>query len=64
MIRLLPPLILLLLGLVAAFLIDGTAGTAVTVFLVGSALVVAVSTVFYEIGRSEDRERERERRRP
>jgi hypothetical protein len=62
MIRLLPTLILLLLGLLAALLIDGTAGTAITVFLVGSAVVVAVSTVFYEIGRSEDRERERERR--
>ena len=59
MIRLLPTLILLLLGLLAALLIDGTAGTAITVFLVGTAVVVAVSTVFYEIGRSEDRERER-----
>jgi hypothetical protein len=59
MIRALPSLILLLLGLIAALLFDGTAGTAITVFLVGSALVVAVSTVFYEVGRSEDRERER-----
>jgi hypothetical protein len=63
MIRALPTLILLLLGLIAALVFDGTTGTAITVFLVGSALVVAVSTVFYEVGRSEDRERERERQR-
>ncbi len=56
-----PSAALLLLGVGAALLFDGTTGTAITVFLVGSALVVAVSTVFYAIGRSEDRDRERER---
>ena len=56
-----PSAALLLLGVAAALLFDGTTGTAITVFLVGSALVVAVSTVFYAIGRSEDRDRERER---
>jgi ABC-type nickel/cobalt efflux system permease component RcnA len=63
MIRALPTLILLLLGLAAALIFDGTTGTAITVFLVGTAVVVAVSTVFYVVGRSEDRERERERQR-
>jgi hypothetical protein len=63
MIRALPTLILLLLGLAAALIFDGTTGTAITVFLIGSAVVVAVSTVFYAVGRSEDRERERERQR-
>jgi membrane protein implicated in regulation of membrane protease activity len=34
------------------------------IVLLGVALVVAVSAVFYEVGASEDRERRRERREP
>ncbi len=41
-----------------AVLVDGTAGTAIAIFLVGVGCVVAVSTVFWYIGRSEDRDRD------
>jgi hypothetical protein len=59
MIRLvLPPLLLIALGAAAAALINGTAGTAIAILLVGSGCVVAVSLVFWQIGRSEDRDRE------
>jgi hypothetical protein len=36
------------------------AATVVAIVLMGSAAVIAVSLVFYAVGRSEDRERERE----
>jgi hypothetical protein len=59
MIRLvLPPLLLIALGAAAAVLIEGTAGTAIAIMLVGTGCVVAVSLVFWEIGRSEDRDRD------
>jgi hypothetical protein len=54
----LPPLLLIALGAAAAVLIEGTAGTAIAILLVGSGCVVAVSLVFWQIGRSEDRDRE------
>jgi hypothetical protein len=54
----LPPLLLIALGAAAAVLIEGTAGTAIAIMLVGSGCVVAVSLVFWEIGRSEDRDRD------
>jgi uncharacterized membrane protein YuzA (DUF378 family) len=55
------PAVLVIAGVVVAVLAGGsTAGTAVAVTLVGIAAVVAVSLVFYAVGRSEDRERERE----
>jgi hypothetical protein len=54
----LPPLLLIALGAAAAVLIEGTAGTAMAIMLVGSGCVVAVSLVFWQIGRSEDRDRE------
>jgi hypothetical protein len=53
----LPPLLLIALGAAAAALIDGTAGTAVAIFLVGTGCVLAVSLVFWHIGRGEDRDR-------
>lgn len=54
----LPPLLLIALGAAAAVLIKGTAGTAIAIMLVGSGCVVAVSLVFWQIGRSEDRDRD------
>ncbi len=64
MIRLaLPPLLLIALGAAVAALVEGTAGTAIAIVLVGSGCVIAVSLVFWEIGRSEDRERESRSRR-
>jgi hypothetical protein len=57
----LPPLLLVALGAAAAVVIPGTAGTAVAIVLVGTGCVVAVSLVFWAVGRSEDEERERRR---
>jgi hypothetical protein len=54
---------LALAGAVVAVLAgDSTAGTVAAIVLVGSAAVIAVSLVFYAVGRSEDRAREAERR--
>jgi hypothetical protein len=54
----LPSLIPIVLGAVVAALFEGTAANAIAIFLIGVGCVVAVSTVFWWIGRSEDRERE------
>jgi hypothetical protein len=54
----LPSLIPIVLGAVVAALFVGTAANAIAIFLIGVGCVVAVSTVFWWIGRSEDRERE------
>ncbi len=54
----LPPLLLIALGAAAAVLIEGTAGTAVAILLIGIGCVVAVSAVFWRIGASEDRDRQ------
>ena len=53
----LPPLLLIALGAAAAALVPGRAGTAAAIVLVGTGCVVAVSTLFWVIGRGEDRER-------
>jgi hypothetical protein len=53
------PLLLIALGAAAALLIPGTAGTAVAIVLVGTGCVVAVSLMFWLVGRSEDEERRR-----
>jgi hypothetical protein len=53
----LPPLLLIVAGAAVAVLADGTTANAVAIFLVGVGCVVAVSAVFWQIGRSEDRER-------
>ncbi len=55
----LPPLLLVALGAAAAVLIPGTAGTAAAIVLVGSGCVIAVSLLFWQVGRSEDEDRER-----
>jgi uncharacterized membrane protein YfcA len=54
----LPSVLLVVLGALVALLFDGTATNAIAIFLIGVGCVVAVSTVFWRIGRSEDRERE------
>jgi hypothetical protein len=41
-------------------IVGGTAGKAVGISLIGFAVVGAVSLVFLAVGRSEDRERERD----
>jgi hypothetical protein len=56
--RVLAPLLLIALGAAAAALIEGTTGTAIAIMLVGTGCVLAVSMVFWEIGRSEDRDRD------
>ena len=54
----LPPLLLILAGAAVVALADGTTAQALGIFLIGVGCVVAVSAVFWRIGRSEDRERE------
>ncbi len=55
----LPPLVLIALGAIAGVALPGKAGTAAAIVLVGTGCVVAVSLVFWEVGRSEDEERAR-----
>jgi len=55
----LPPLVLIVLGAITAVALPGKAGTAAAIVLVGTGCVVAVSLVFWEVGRSEDEERGR-----
>ena len=55
----LPPLVIIVLGAIAAVVLPGKAGTAAAIVLVGTGCVVAVSLVFWEVGRSEDEERAR-----
>jgi hypothetical protein len=43
---------------VVAVVVEGTAGTAIAIFLIGVGCVVAVSAVFWQIGRGEDRDRD------
>jgi hypothetical protein len=57
----LPPLLLILAGAAVAVLVGGTAGTAIAIFLIGVGCVVAVSAVFWQIGRGEDRDRDADR---
>jgi hypothetical protein len=54
----LPPLLLIIAGAAVAVLADGTTSNAIAIFLVGVGCVVAVSAVFWQIGRGEDRDRE------
>jgi hypothetical protein len=54
----LPPLLLIASGAAVAVLVEGTTGSAIAIFLIGVGCVYAVSAVFWQVGRSEDRERE------
>ena len=57
--RFLPPLLLILVGMLVAGLSGGrTAVVAIGLFVAGVGGVWGVSAAFYEIGRSEDRDRE------
>jgi ABC-type transport system involved in cytochrome bd biosynthesis fused ATPase/permease subunit len=61
-IRSLPVVALLLAGAIVLILAgSGTVGFAIGLALVGLAAVLIVSVFFYEVGRSEDRDRARER---
>ena len=51
------PLVLFVLGALAAAVVPGRAGTAGAIVLVGTGCVVAVSLLFWRVGRSEDEER-------
>ena len=53
-----------LVGVACGALIPGTVGGTAATVLVGIGLVGVVSLIFYEVGLTEDRERECERRRP
>jgi hypothetical protein len=53
----LPPLLLIIAGAAVAVLSDGTTANAIAIFLVGVGCVAAVSAVFWQIGRGEDRDR-------
>jgi hypothetical protein len=54
----LPPLLLIVAGAAVAVLADDTTSNAIAIFLIGVGCVVAVSAVFWQIGRGEDRDRE------
>jgi hypothetical protein len=54
----LPPLLLIVAGAAVAVLSDGTAANVIAIFLIGVGCVVAVSAVFWQIGRGEDRDRQ------
>ena len=50
----------IVLSVVVALVTTSDLGTAVAITLGGTAFVLVVSTAFYAVGRSEDRERARE----
>ncbi len=60
---LLVALALAVAGAVASVVTDGT-GAAIGLGLIGLAAVIAVSAVFYAVGISEERDRERDANRP
>ena len=54
---------LVVAGALCGLFVGGLTGEALTIALVGTGLIVAVSLVFLEVGLSEDRAREQEERR-
>jgi ABC-type transport system involved in cytochrome bd biosynthesis fused ATPase/permease subunit len=50
----------IVLSVVVALVTTSEAGTAVAITLAGTAFVLVISTAFYAVGRSEDRERARD----
>jgi ABC-type transport system involved in cytochrome bd biosynthesis fused ATPase/permease subunit len=50
----------IVLAVVVALVTTSDLGTAVAITLGGTAFVLVISTAFYAVGRSEDRERARE----
>ena len=59
-IRVAVTLAIVAVGVAVAVTVNTPVGTGIAGFLIGVGCVVGVSIVFYEIGRSEDRERARE----
>jgi hypothetical protein len=60
LIRAAAPLAFIAAGVVVAATVDSSAGTGISAFLIGVGFVIAISIVFLDVGRSEDRERARE----
>jgi ABC-type transport system involved in cytochrome bd biosynthesis fused ATPase/permease subunit len=60
LLRLAAPVVFIAAGVAVAATVDSPLGTGIAGFLIGVGFVIAVSIVFYEIGRSEDRDRARE----
>jgi hypothetical protein len=54
------PLALVVAGVAVAAAVDSSLGTGISAFLIGVGCVLALAIVFWEIGRSEDRDRARE----
>ncbi len=54
--------LLVVAGVVCALVVGGDAGPIIAFILVGLGLVLATSLLFFEVGLSEDRDRERERK--
>ncbi len=54
--------LLVLLGVLALVLVGGSTGQVLLFVLIALGFVLATSLVFYEVGLSEDRERQREER--
>ena len=59
-VRAVGPLVLVAAGIAVAATVDSPVGTGVSAFLIGVGCVLALAIVFFEIGRSEDRDRARE----
>ena len=60
LIRAAGPLALVAAGVAVAAVVDSSLGTGISAFLIGVGCVFALAIVFWEIGRSEDRDRARE----
>ncbi|MEA2273492.1 MAG: hypothetical protein QOI98_2200 [Solirubrobacteraceae bacterium] len=58
--RVVPPLLIIGAGVAVAATSDSSLGTGVSAFLVGVGFVIAIATVFLEVGLSEDRQRARD----
>lgn len=56
-------ILVVVIGIMCGATIPGTAGGTICTVIVGIGLVTIVSMVFYDVGLSEDRDREGERRR-
>jgi len=60
LIRVISPLAFILAGVGVGVVVDNPVGTGIAGFLIGVGCVIAMSIVFFEIGRSEERDRARE----
>jgi hypothetical protein len=60
LIRAAGPVAFIAAGVIVAAAVDNSTGTGISAFLIGLGCVLALSIVFWEIGRSEDRDRAQE----